>query len=798
MAYWHRLPWREWPNRAQILGATISLTALVVFALIRVYDQAEDHRRVAAQMVWFRHSAAELRAVQWQLLAEPDFRQLGFDRFRLARVGFLRARIALVEAPEPAPPDGFEEGYRAYATAVDRIIRLSLLDTSRRAYPEAAEAERAYASLVSQVTVAEDAALAAEARYLRAIRAAAFGVIFLGAIGAVGVTFRAFGSIERREARFRLLSEQSSDLHWVLDAEGDVLYANAFVRRTLPSDPDDTTAFWAAVTPDDRERVRSFLGYLAHRQNTVHTLEAEFVGGDGHVHCLDIIGRNLTDDPHVGGLALTARDITHRKHEEESRRRQVLRDALTGLPNRALLADRIAAALAAGAHDPHLLFAVIFIDLDGFRAINDTLGHSVGDTLLVAVADRLSKALRILGRENDPTRPDGTPRKPGADTLARVGGDEFVVLLNYAQSPKNALGAANRLLAELSHPFMVAGRDIQVSASLGVTTGPGSYHTVDELLRDADVAMYRAKAAGRSQARLFDPAMQQQASQALSLKAHFRSALERGALMVHYQPIVTLKAHELRGCEALVRWTHEGRPVPPSEFIPVAEETGLIIPMGRFVLKESCRQAAAWRQEFPEHPLGLVHVNVSAAELVHPDFIATVDDILRDTGVLQGDIIFELTESMAMQDPERTIAIIADLQARGHKVAIDDFGTGYCSLSYLHRLAINVLKIDRSFIEDIETSPRALAAVKLVVEMARSMEIEVVAEGVETGGQAALLREIGCGLGQGYGFSRPTPAFQLRPRFLAQQAAMRVAITGLAKTRPVTGLAAATGGHESH
>jgi EAL domain-containing protein (putative c-di-GMP-specific phosphodiesterase class I) len=339
------------------------------------------------------------------------------------------------------------------------------------------------------------------------------------------------------------------------------------------------------------------------------------------------------------------------------------------------------------------------------------------------------------------------------------------------------------LLAELGRPFALAGRDVTVSASVGVTTGPGTYRSVDDLLRDADVAMYRAKASGRNQAQLFDSAMQEKASRALSLKAQFRQALEQEAFTLDYQPIVSLESLELHGCEALIRWTHEGRPVSPSQFIPVAEETGLIVPMGRWVLTEACRQARVWRQEFPEHPLGLVHVNVSAAELVHPEFIATVDAILGQSGLRNGDIIFELTESMAMQDPERTIAIIADLQARGHRVAIDDFGTGYCSLSYLHRLSMDVLKVDRSFIVDIETSPRALGAVKLVVDMARSMEIEVVAEGVETAGQAALLRQVGCHLGQGFGFSRPMPAFQLRPRFLAQQAATRVALGRVPLTR---------------
>jgi predicted signal transduction protein with EAL and GGDEF domain len=483
-----------------------------------------------------------------------------------------------------------------------------------------------------------------------------------------------------------------------------------------------------------------------------------------------LVGRNLAHYPSVRGIVLNGRNITERREHEAVLRREALHDSLTQLPNRVLLVDRIAAVLAACGHDPDLTFAVMFIDLDGFKAVNDAMGHAAGDELLTSVATRLSSTLRILGRTNHHVGPQGVRRPPGTDTVARLGGDEFVVLLNHTRNATNALAAANRILSELTRPFTVAGEDLFISASLGVTTGPGGYVSVDELLRDPDIAMYRAKASGRSRVQMFDPAMQVTAARSLSLRAQLRKALQQQEFVLRYQLIVSLATGQCHGCEALVRWRHDDDMIAPSDFIPLAEEAGLIVPLGRWVRAEACRQAAAWRHEFPDLPPGLVSVNVSASELAHADFIFDLDRAVAASRLRPADLRLELTESVAMKDAMEAIAVIERLRERGHTVAMDDFGTGHCSLSYFHRIPVDVLKIDQSFVRDIETSARALAAVKLMIGIASTAGMRVVAEGVETDRQAALLFDAGCTLAQGYFFAEPLEAHELRERFLVTTA----------------------------
>jgi len=750
-----------------VVGAAFAM-AIFVGAFLISYGRVERYLRMSNQLVTFGRHASVLHTLQWQVLAEQDLSDESAERVREARLRFLNARLLVTGDPNDPFPAALGEAYEAYVASVDRILLLIAVgDLEKANQEERTVVERAYANLDRVVVRAEQTARARELQDLRMIQAGSFGALLLGALVTVWISFRMFASLEQSGERFRALSEHSADLLWVVEPDGRILYSTPSVTSALGTGANSETVamFWDAVHPDDLERTRSFVSSLTLQPGTLHTFEGRFRSRDGRDLQLEVVGRDLVRNPSVRGIVLNGRNITERMVHAAALLEGALHDSLTHLPNRVLLTDRITAALAACAHDPDLAFAVMFIDLDGFKAINDGMGHAVGDELLRAVALRLSSALRILGAGYRQVEPSGIGRL-GTDTLARVGGDEFVVLLNHIRNAADALAAANRLLLELNRPFTVGGQDLFVSASLGVTTGPGGYLSVDELLRDADIAMYRAKASGRSQVQMFDPTMQAKAVRSLSLKAQMRKAIEQEDLALLYQPIVSLETRQFHGCEALVRWLHADGVINPNEFIPLAEETGLIVPLGRWAMAAACRQVRAWRTEFPHLPAGLVSVNVSAIELAHPEFIANLDHVVAVTGIQPADLRLELTESVAMHEPLSAIAVIHQLRARGHQVAMDDFGTGHCSLSYFHQLSVDALKIDRSFVHDLDTSARALSAVRLMVDMARTVGTEVIVEGVETERQAAILLGVGCTLAQGFAFARPLGASELRERYL--------------------------------
>ena len=753
-------------QRTRVVIAAALVMVIFVAAFLISYGRVEHYLRMSNQLVSFSRHASVMHSLQWEVFAERDLSDASAERVREARLGFLHARqLVTDDSNDPFLTDAYE----TYVASVDRILLLIAVGDLEKANEEQRSVvEVAYANLDRVVVLAEQAARARELRDLRIIQAGSFSVLFLGALLTVMISFRVFAALEQSGERFRALSEHAADLLWVVDPGGKVLYSTPSVTNALGAGggPGRATTLWDAVHPDDLERTRLFVSSLTLQPGTLHKFEGRFRGRDGRDLQLEVVGRDLTRNPSVQGIVLNGRNITERMEHEAALREGALHDSLTHLPNRVLLIDRITAGLAACAHDPDLTFAVMFIDLDGFKAINDGMGHAVGDELLTAVANRLSNALRILGAAHRQVTPTGKGRI-GTDTLARVGGDEFVVLLNHTRNATNALAAANRLLSELQRPFTVAGQDLFVSASLGVTTGPGSYLSVDDMLRDADTAMYRAKASGRAQVQMFDPTMQANAVRSLSLKAQMRKAIEREDLALLYQPIVVLGTGRFHGCEALVRWLHADGVISPAEFIPLAEETGLIIPLGRWALTEACRQVRVWRTEFPDLPMGLVSVNVSAVELAHPDFVVQLDRIVSESGIQPADLRLELTESVAMHEPNRAIAVIRQLRARGHQVAMDDFGTGHCSLSYFHQLPVDVLKIDQSFVRDLETSARAVSAVKLMVDMARTVGTEVIVEGVETERQAEILLAVGCTLAQGYAFARPLAANELREQYFA-------------------------------
>ena len=518
-----------------------------------------------------------------------------------------------------------------------------------------------------------------------------------------------------------------------IDENGDIAEVNDQACASLGY----TRQELCALTVFDIDPTFSREKWLAHRKqmrfNGAGTIETLHRRKDGSVFPVEITVNYLEYEGQSVSFSF-ARDITERKRAEEQLRYQATHDELTGLANRALLQDRLEQSIHF-ANRSQRLVAVLLLDLDRFKVINDSLGHGFGDELLRSVARRLEQTVRE------------------ADTVARMGGDEFVILLAEVAEGDDVGLVAKKILENLTRPYQIGDREITVTASIGVSLYPRDGADGETLLRNADLAMYRAKEDGDS-FRFYAPKMDQRVHETLELEADLRRALERGELLLHFQPKVDLASGEITGAEALVRWQHPQRGlIAPGMFIPLAEETGLILPIGEWVLATACAQVRAWQDA--GLPVVPVAVNLSARQFRKADLAETVHRVLRECGIAPRLLELELTESMIMRDPLAAAAIMQQLKALGVSLALDDFGTGYSSLNYLRRFPVDCLKIDRSFISDAASDPSAAAVATSIVAIAHSLGLRAIAEGVETGEQLDFLRDCGCDSLQGYYFSRP-------------------------------------------
>lgn len=617
----------------------------------------------------------------------------------------------------------------------------------------------AYAALHARIEAADDAysELAASSNQI-----ANFGTIAVVFFAVAVLAFLQFDRSRRTrvlmeteqrvirdsEARFRSLIQRSSD---VISITGDDLiarYHSPAIENLLGVSPEDATgkSFTDFVHPEDVALVRSLHQEVMEEPDATPALECRFRHSDGSLRDVEITATNALDVPNVAGLVFNTRDITERKEAERERgvlegqlAHQAYHDPLTGLANRVLFKDRVDHALSRRSRGAEEL-AVLFLDLDNFKSVNDTLGHEAGDELLKRVADRLVTCLR------------------DSDTIARLGGDEFAVLIEGVNGDQDAYVVADRLIESLQMPFDLKGRHVLCGGSVGVafsTEGSSS----EELLANADVAMYAAKAAGKARRETYRADMRKSLITRMSMEAELQRAVENQEFVIHYQPIFSVGTERITGVEALVRWAHPERGIiPPGDFIPLAEETGLIVPIGKWVLEQACLQAKLWQEHYTNGSPLKVSVNLSVRQFQQTNLVGEVAEVLRTSQLPPHALTLEITESILVQDNLVAVDKLQELKELGVQLALDDFGTGYSSLGYLRRFPIDVLKIDKSFIDGLTHDSEEAALARAIVQIGETLRLCTVAEGIEHEEQATELRNLGCEEGQGYYYARPLEA----------------------------------------
>jgi diguanylate cyclase (GGDEF)-like protein/PAS domain S-box-containing protein len=732
-----------------VIGVTVLMG---ITSVLMLQHYADDAREAEGLVVRLQSQANALSQAESHSLAQGRLSKKLAGRADAARAE-LNGIIAALSQRTSSDPTALAvvQPTNAYLSAVDN--ELSLLGANRPSdarRAEDAQVDPSFDRLQAAVNAAvtRNAEVASRAEWLAASGSV---LVILLAAGVVGLlawwTERAAGAVERAvlarsEARFRALVQHASDVTTVVGPDGRIGYQSPSIE-SLAGHPAERllgTQLSDLVHPDDAARLLAFLGEVARQHRGRTQLDWRLGRQDGGWLHVETTATNLLDDPEVGGIVLNSRDVSEREALEGQLRHQAFHDSLTDLANRALFRDRVEHALVRAKRRKEKL-AVLYLDLDNFKTVNDSLGHPTGDALLAEIAACLLGCVR------------------GGDTVARLGGDEFGILLEDATGEHAPEVVAESIGAALRAPVRVNGHNVLVSASIGISDADDTNDGVDELLRNADVAMYAAKAHGKGRAERFAPEMYTAVRERLELTADLRRALDRGELRVFYQPIVDLASGQVHEVEALVRWQHPERGLlPPAAFIPLAEETGFIVPLGRWVLEEACGQASSWQAQLADRPPIVVGVNLSGRQFSDPELIEDVARVLSETGLVRATLKLEITESVAMQDAVGAEATMRALKALGVQLAIDDFGTGYSSLQYLKRFPVDTLKIDRSFVDGLGTDGHDTAIVQSVVALATSLQLDITAEGVETAVQQAQLRLLGVQRGQGYLFARPLPS----------------------------------------
>ena len=756
------------------------LSAVVVLGMIFVAivsrESSDLHRRAEVVAGQVRAESQELSALKWRthtdvLAGTADLSESGPLVVRgLAIAAQLNASARELGRLQPGADA------RRIATDVQQVLAAGLealsdtRRTNRRSRAALSQIQDRFQPILDRMD--RDAQLVAEHQQQVAatglkrslwasIGSLLLGVMLLGVLGWRLASLRRRAilaeevrAVERRsERRIRALVEDSSDVVAVLDRDLRVRWLAASVRGLLGLEPESLleTPITSLAHPDDEALFEAFLTATSDG-GAPATIRPRLRHADGHWLHVEVVAKQRFSDPAIAGILLNMRDVSNRIAIEEELRRQALHDVLTGLANRALFENRLRHALAARVRT-HRPLAVLFIDLDDFKTINDSLGHRAGDHVLRHVAAQIEPLIRP------------------SDTAARLGGDEFAVLLEGVSSQAEAQRIAARILTALSEGFVLDGRAVNVTASIGIASSYGSVQA-DELLRNADTAMYAAKASGKNAARSFQETMHHSALERFELRSELPRALEHNEFFLEYQPIVSLHDGRTVGVEALLRWQHPTRGrLGPDRFIGLAEDTGLIVTLGRWVLEQACAQLRAWhlvlRAPTPEY----VSVNVSIRQLAWVGFPGDVGEILRRSELPPQALVLEITEGRLADDQERLLRQLRTLKELGVRVAVDDFGTGYSALSHLQQFPIDILKIDKSFIDHLDGDPRNANLVRGIINLGKSLHLDVIAEGVERPQQADRLRVMRSPLGQGILFSPPTSSGEILTSLLRAKAA---------------------------
>lgn len=670
------------------------------------------------------------------IVFSDDFRAIGLHFMDDVEEKAQDTNTAISELASPTDPENIYDRYLG-SKLFSTYVPLHLVGESTRTPQGIIEVYQDYAGI--------QAVIDSQARALIITLVVALFGLFLLLLPLVSRAARdlrlrnlALGTSERR---FRSLVQNSSDVTAIVSATSAVTYVSPSVTGVFGIDTTDVLdrPIGTFAHPDDRDALQQILELAAANPSISYSLQCRWKHRDGSWRNGESIVTGHLSDDSICGIVVNTRDVTPRWVMEQQLLQQAFHDPLTGLANRALLGDRLQQTLDRGRREG-IPTSIVFIDLDDFKTVNDSLGHSAGDALLLAVGNRIRTVLRP------------------ADTAARLGGDEFAVLVEEATLAQG-IEVAERILGAFTAPFDVEGREITISASAGITVSTGDGASADDMLRNADIAMYSAKSHGKAQYAVYHAEMHQATMDRLEMRTGLEAALARKEFVLHYQPVVNLRAAgQVTGFEALIRWNHPDRGlVPPLQFIPVAEESGVIIPIGRWVLLQACLDAEAMRRRHPDCSGLVMGVNLSMRQLRSAGIVADVGTALEESGLPPANLVLEVTESLVMNEPEEVIARIRELKELGVRIALDDFGTGYSSLSYLQQLPIDILKIDRSFVSGVSEAAQDWSLCGAVVKIAESLHLETIAEGIETDEQNSRLVALGCTEGQGFLFHRAVP-----------------------------------------
>ena len=740
------------------LAAAFSLLAIAIYMAltlsIRDKHSSDTGRESQVALSRIEVQVQEVHSLQWLATAAQEITPEIETQLSSSRAGLLTTTSNLRLQAQGGLVEQFGPAVGSFIRATDQqlqLIRGGKFEEARQLDFEEVSQQfdilqhRLHQASDREAGVAEAAATRSRSEFAVAVLLGTISVVILFLRFQRQKQLLLAGQVILRqsEERFRALTEKSADIVFITDSVGIVNYVSPSIQTVLSFSGGVVSGRNLSdfVQPGDVPKLKSAMG-VAEGEN--ETVELRFQHTDGRWLYFECVVRNLLKLENINGLVLNAREITERKKAEDQLLFNASHDQLTGLPNRVLFLNRLQTVVDRIERHPEQMAAVLFVDVDDLKVVNDCMGHAAGDELIIEVGVRLRACMRSDG------------------SVARMGGDEFTVLLEDIADPSDAIRVAQRIHAELSNPFLLLGQEVSKGVSIGIALASAG-HSAESLVQNADMAMYRAKSKGKGRTELFDAAMHEHAMGQLQLELRLGRALQNRELELHYQPIIAIRTGRIEGFEGLLRWNPVGMDrVSPGVFIPVAERSGLIVPIGSWVLATGCLDAVSWHRRYPAAPPLYVSLNVSARQFSHPSFIGHVTEALQKSAIRPEFVKIELTESVAMNDAPGTEQTMSQLRGLGVKLSIDDFGTGYSSLSYLRRFSVDTLKIDQSFVAAMEGGRQDCAIVSTIVTLGQNLGLQIVAEGVETSSQLETLKSLGCDAVQGYFFSKPVPSDEVK------------------------------------